>query len=418
MNRTYSDSKRVIKIDTRMTYVNNLDNNKSIMSWTSMIKYRNIMSQKHNLRLDYLYNKFGIKVEENMEKSTSLDVSSQNPIGKGTFGAIYPLSPTKDEGDTEYVVKIQRIEKSQYDLELFSADVALCTLLGENDVGPKIAFDECFVTEELILESDKEINNLFCTEFEDCVFGVIKMEKYTYDLCSFFQENDLKSLYIVEEKLGHCIDKMHDLGVVCSDIKPHNALIKKIGRKVIDVRLTDFDFKFCCTFSDLGPCLKVETHDDRYLQLSKMATKMQMSWTTYLHCNEEVLLFKKDVIEFLKEAQKDETLIPNMMKQNLQLFDNYVLEHIPQSFLTSDTKHILNAVNSYLGLLEIAERKTIQKVVNIIQDRIERRDRNVKKFIDELKPKRDVPHSLKQVADYLSEWVIAHFPNTDVGFNA
>ena len=441
------------------------------MLWSSEVKYRKIMNQKYYDRIIKIYQQVlqsslsKVSFDGNQHKilgNRILKVKKKPPIsfnvvakiGEGTYGAIYALD------DNEHVIKIekkirfpekylydelyqdesvpidekQNIQKEyekldRSDLAKFCYSIAISALLGEQNVGPPIVIDECFVTEKLQVNFNGR--PLRVHDDKDEFICVTKMKKYTMDLLDFcVKKNEMTpdDISKIEKKLGEGIDKLHEIGIICSDIKPANALVLYNFKEktLVDVCLSDFDTKFCCLKLDsstsirdtvVDTCPSQDTTDSEH---NKLATKMQMSWATYIFSRKKVVLFKKELMEFLSIAIEDEDLIPRMKQARvLDQFDHYVVKKMlgteeMQNLNKQDLKANIKllAQQFILKLADMEEKQGTQKdIISYIQNRIETRQQNVEKFVGKLKdrvydkkPKREkIKLALKRFTDALAE---------------
>lgn len=199
----------------------------------------------------------------------------------------------------------------------FREDAALCWLLGEHCIGPR-------VTSAYLVDDDARVgrDSLCARVLRDVGVeaeldhagtrvegrrllgvGVLHMDRYDGDVVDFFRTHTADAGRALGERLAEKIDRLYDLGVVCADAKPQNALYRW-ERGELDVRLADFDTRNCCSLHGWCAVPRCAALED--LELAKLATKMQYSWTTYLLSERRPLILKAEAVEFFRRAYDPE----------------------------------------------------------------------------------------------------------------
>lgn len=156
-------------------------------------------------------------------------------------------------------------------------------------------------------------------ESHHCVKS-IKYERVFYRPCA--------SLAKVSKLLGLQIDRMCELGIVCSDMKPDNVLVLHDGPHVSKVYLSDFDKRFCCRYDGSSPSLLHACKDAPSIKTEhvKLALKTQLCWTTILHTYPwaigRPLIFEEEARRFL-ELCADRPEMLQHLTVPLQSFHHY-----------------------------------------------------------------------------------------------
>ena len=135
----------------------------------------------------------------------------QRIIGKGGTGTI--LLACKEECD--YVAKHIFI-KDETDEERFTREAELTRKMSDENIGPKFyGFWRC----------------------EDA--GIIILEKWDGEL----DKNVCINIELIN-KLQTQVKDLHDMGYIHADIMEKNVLVKKEGKEIIDITLTDFGLTY------------------------------------------------------------------------------------------------------------------------------------------------------------------------------
>ena len=157
------------------------------------------------------------------------------------------------------------------------------------------------------------------------------MERYDADLKTYFRSVAGANLKIdaIETQLSQNIDGLYDANLICSDIKPTNVLIKYRDGP-LKVRMADFDANFCC-FRSVGTGFSCKRPlDGTLIETAKNATKMQLSWTTFLYAkmansNVRPVLFRESSRAFLSALGQNKDLAHDLERMHvLETFSHYV----------------------------------------------------------------------------------------------
>lgn len=234
--------------------------------------------------------------------------------GQGSFGTVYELSDFPDK-----CVKIEELRQGLriYDEEFYRS-CALTIELGRIGVGPPCFYNlehgpKSGIVDGIVLRVGRGIFSQ--STFWNARYGITVMQKYTSDLMRFICENQrlaLRNKLNLETRITNLIDKMVAVGIVCTDMKPTNILVRYEQNKISDVRLADFDVEFCYENEKTAP------------EYARLALQMELCLTTYLFLRKE-LSYGVPVVLFASESK----LLLNRLIEN----PGYVYEQIKQPLI-------------------------------------------------------------------------------------
>jgi tRNA A-37 threonylcarbamoyl transferase component Bud32 len=119
----------------------------------------------------------------------------------------------------------------------------------------------------------------------------ILMESYDSDLMDYISTNELSTNTIssIESQITEKLERLHYLGILCSDQKLKNILVKDVDGVKVKVVLTDFDTSYCCNIRS-NSCLRKCNGDSK---MSIYILKLQLF--AAFHCYARVV---RDVTSF------------------------------------------------------------------------------------------------------------------------
>ena len=172
--------------------------------------------------------------------------------------------------------------------------------MSELNIGPTVYLDQCFIGGGVVL-----IDSVYEYKYG----AYIVMEKYDSDMYNYLQNNVVTDEHLIE--IENLVTKMISNGVVCSDIKLQNIVIKTIGSSV-KIALIDFDNMFCCfkigsfDAKEHGyPCKKTLITDYLIKQLVLSQISLLSLWDeVYLQITDKGRFSEMSHDVFISEMQK------------------------------------------------------------------------------------------------------------------
>jgi len=151
-----------------------------------------------------------------LETTCLQDYSFKKEIAQGTYGTV--VTVTKNNKD--YAIKIEKIRNQDPSSQL--KETSIQTFLSKYDICPK-----CYGTFTITQDGEE----YFCTVVElmhDNLYNYLYVSKNI---------QHIKKLYT---DIYKCIQKMHTLGFIHVDLKPHNCLVNLDAQGLPTAYLTDF----------------------------------------------------------------------------------------------------------------------------------------------------------------------------------
>ena len=176
-------------------------------------------------------------------------------IGSGSFGTVYKSI----RQGKEWAIKISESGNDYRDPETYTLlliEMGYYYLFGKEGIGPALP----------------QHGPAFFIDTHTGQFSIIS-QLYTGDVDNLLKKiktlphnQQTDNIQHIQDQLENCIDKMLDLGVVCIDMKPANALAQWTetpqGLTIQDVVLTDFGADWCCN-SEIAPlCDYLQSNQD------------------------------------------------------------------------------------------------------------------------------------------------------------
>ena len=205
-------------------------------------------------------------------------------LGEGSYGEVFLV--TKD--NTSFAVKIVEINQEISFLD----EIKLSLLFSNEKIGPTVyGFYR-------VNTPGRKMSG----------YGFIIMEKMDKTLNEYLMFNSLSK--DKEKLLFTILQKKVKLGVMCTDIKPSNIMIKYKDSK-LDIKLIDFG-EFCC---DIYP----EYNDQTSLELLEMLLAYTIKYET------GKTIFRKDIEALLSNPKKFSLLIKVLTEktQKCNIIDIY-----------------------------------------------------------------------------------------------
>ena len=166
-------------------------------------------------------------------------------IGSGSYGTVYKAI----KQENEWAVKISESGNDYRDPETYKLlliEMGYYYLFGKEGIGPALPKD----TPAFFIDKYTGQFSIISKLYTGDVNNLLKKIK----TLPHNQQTD--NIQHIQDQLEDCIDKMLDLGVVCIDMKPANALAQWTetpqGITIQEVILTDFGADWCCN-SEIAP---------------------------------------------------------------------------------------------------------------------------------------------------------------------
>lgn len=158
-----------------------------------------------------------------------------NKINSGSYGDVWKVI---DSQDNHFAAK----KIDDVDLDAAKKEATLLKLMSDNDIGPKVP-DIFFYYDD---DDDKCV----------LVMELMDSDLQTYMITGL--NNKTLDIEFVMTEVTRLMRESSDLGIVCTDQKPKNYLVKTKDGAAPRIRMADFDGEFCCqtreTCADLTYC--------------------------------------------------------------------------------------------------------------------------------------------------------------------
>lgn len=250
----------------------------------------------------------------------------ETPLGHGGFGNVFKLV------GEDRAVKLEGVS----DQEAFYESAALSIVMGESLIGPVCYKDGTYIARQVILQHPNGSQSTFQPKKNATRTGVLSMEVFTSDLEAYFKKHSHQVFFRekakIEAFLTVCIEGMVTAGILCSDIKPKNALVRCDSTGIIEkVVLSDFDTRYCCRNEESDtdsrfPKFKVcsPPFTERMRDIAILAIKLLMCWTTQVYGSMEgtrspPVIFAEESLQFFRKCVET----PEILKSMDNMFDQF-----------------------------------------------------------------------------------------------
>lgn len=142
----------------------------------------------------------------------------EEKIGAGAFGAAFIACTVRG---CDRVLKIVPLGSGFTSKKRFAQEAEMTLAMSTAGIGAKL------------------YNSFICTTSGELSVGVLVLERWDGDMNKDDIEQVAQSIPLQDILASH-IEKLHDLGYVHYDVQPKNVLVRRAGKKVIDLRLTDW----------------------------------------------------------------------------------------------------------------------------------------------------------------------------------
>lgn len=225
-------------------------------------------------------------------------------LGAGSYGEVFLVNKDKHLFAVKMVLIKEEIS--------FLDEIKISLLFSKENIGPKV-------------------NGFYRVDIYNELMGIgfIVMEKMDQTLSNYLIDNKLSKNE--EEMLFNILSKSIKMGIICTDIKPSNIMIKKDESNKIQFRLIDFG-EFCC---DIYPEYNEETVLDILLLLFAFTINLYTTKSVFKERFKKILSNKKRFALLIKAIYG-----PSRKCNIIDIYSNY---QIKESF----SKKIQRQINHY-----------------------------------------------------------------------
>jgi hypothetical protein len=165
-------------------------------------------------------------------KIKHMKIDKSSLVGKGGYGEVYPAVITYKGKDINVVIKIivdKNLNDVKKSIKNFYLEVQYSITMGQENIGPTI-YDSFYYVKD------------------NSLYQYIIMERFDMSVDKWF-ESDIYpkgAKYIITSMLNILNNQIFSKHMYCTDIKPHNYVIKFGSNNVPNkVRMIDFGSDFC-----------------------------------------------------------------------------------------------------------------------------------------------------------------------------
>lgn len=283
-------------------------------------------------------------------KIKHMKINESSLVGKGGFGAVYPAVITHKGKDIDIVIKIivdKNLKDVKKSIKNFYLEVQYSIKMGEQDIGPNI-YDAFYSIKDKSL-----YQYIFMERFDMSVDKWLKSKIYPKG-----------AKYIVTNMLSILKNQIFTKYMYCTDIKPHNYVIKfGSGGIPNKVRMIDFGSDFCG--KDI-PAIYVTYPSLRVL------SKNTLDEIFYVVCVIQLYMFiyySFDSLKFsaptLKYFYTDDLFIKYVVKRDKNIDVNIML--VLYDILQTEKEHA-SIFKHYMNDNNVSNENLVKEIFKIIDD--------------------------------------------------
>ena len=189
------------------------------------------------------------KLEQCFEEGGLVNLKLGSLVGEGSYGKVY--LGTAEFGPSKRIVNVSKqnprksirkikspvsskvaikvIQGTEHNLNNIFLEVEFCIYMSELGIGPKVYHS-------------------FYTKKNDDITQYIVMEPMSMSCEKALENKNIPlsdKLEIVTEMINLLEIQIFDMGLMCTDIKPHNYMVNIENNKNMGVKMIDFDSGFC-----------------------------------------------------------------------------------------------------------------------------------------------------------------------------
>ena len=252
-------------------------------------------------------------IEQNLDVVDHMELKFVELLGQGKYGQVFLTEDDK-------AVKLEYDQAGREMYKLYKQDISMSVLMSREKIGPRVFEEDTKLTRCLVYYMDDKKTTI------DTLTSITTMQPFEADLgqylkgVEFVQGSVLKTE--LETRLGTAIDKMYEIGILCTDMKPKNVLVNVNSDSLLieDLKICDFGGSFCWYFVD-------ELPHSSYVEYFKMATKMQFCWLSYFKY--EKLIFVEHTMKLIETCiDIDQDLFTYLKVNALSQFNYYLKDYM------------------------------------------------------------------------------------------